>query len=1125
MRAQQRVGVVLHHLDGLIGACQSSEQSDRQLLECFAANLDDTAFATLVRRHGAMVLSTCRRILGHQQDAEDAFQATFLVLARKAGSVRWQDTVGHWLHQAAYRISLRTKSSTHRRRTHEQEAGRMVKPEPLPKAGCCALASILDEELQQLPEKYRAPLVLCYLEGQAQAEAAKRLGYSEATLNRRLSEGREQLRVRLQRRGITLSAVLLAVGLVQQSARAALPALLASTTVQRVLRTVAENTAGGVSAKVVALAAWVIETAAGASTKLGITLFVVLGLITGTGLLAYQSLSASTRAQQEDAAHPPHRATGDRGPASDDLPAGAVARLGSVGLQQDEGIFTLAFSPDGKTLVTGGRFSSGGDPDVGRVTTLTLWDPIRGKEIRKLEGNVRGINRLAFSPDGKTLAMLGIVTKETETFPVIRTSDVATGKEIVQVKWAGLAMGESLQAVEFSPDGKIMATALTTQESANSTKGTLQLWDAATGKKLAEWGNGNSAHSMAFSADGKLLAAAGKARDNPVRLWDVRTRTEVRQLKGSECHGRPVFSPDGKLVAATTPTRSVILWETETGKVSHTLEGHGAIVWKMAFSSDGKTFATLAGDNVVRIWDRDTGTLRHEWNLAVTSLSPMAFSPDGKVLAVAASENSLRGVVRMLDPSTGLEVGPKAHSHATLNRVAASADGKIIATTDSDNLVRVWNSSPCKEIRSFNDVGQGVSGVSLSADGARLATVGRDAKVHVRDVATGKDLLQLDLAAAGPVTKTFFSPDGKILLAVGEKSDIGFWNVETGKRFRTFTGDTPHVLAVALSVDGKQLAMSEGNGNVRVWDLASGQPRTWRKKRAVLKAEPATLLAFSPDGQYLATGHRQATRLWELAAGEIVAESKWTGAFAFSPDGRALAVGSGRQIHLIDLATSNELPPLVGHQWAINALTFSRQGTRLVSVSEDTTGLVWDAASLLPPTRLVERSKADVRAIWDNLGADDEVVAYRAGWRLTNSTPSVVARLRDRLKSAVAAPETKRIEALIGKLGSGEHEVRQSAYEDLEELGAVVEPALVRSLKSGPSPESRRRLEELLARVSKMTQERLRQLRAILALERAGSPEARQLLESLADGEDGAWLTEQTRQALERLAGRVAKKP
>src|SRR5262249_50730246 len=227
---------------------------------------------------------------------------------------------------------------------------------------------------------------------------------------------------------------------------------------------------------------------------------------------------------------------------------------------------------------------------------------------------------------------------------------------------------------------------------------------------------------------------------------------------------------------------------------------------------------------------------------------------------------------------------------------------------------------------------------------------------------------------------------------------------------------------------------------------------------------------------------------------------------AFSSDGRILAVQSGRQVHLMDLATSNELPPLTGHQWAINAVMFSQDGTRLVSVSDDTTGLVWDGASLLPPSPLVERSKADVRTIWENLGDDDEAVAYRAAWQLTNSTPSAVARLRDPLKPVAAPAETKRIEALIHKLDSDEAETRKSGYEDLEELGAVADPALTRALKSGPSLEIRRRLEELLARVSKLTQQRLQQLRAILALERAAAPEARQLIKSLAEGEDGAWL-------------------
>src|SRR5438045_9253112 len=123
----------LGFLRRLATPAELSAQSDADLLACFAAERDESAFAALVRRHGARVLGVCRRVLGHEQDAEDAFQATFLVLARKADSVRWQESVGHWLHEAAFRISLKARASGARRRVREKEAG-MPKPDPTPKA-------------------------------------------------------------------------------------------------------------------------------------------------------------------------------------------------------------------------------------------------------------------------------------------------------------------------------------------------------------------------------------------------------------------------------------------------------------------------------------------------------------------------------------------------------------------------------------------------------------------------------------------------------------------------------------------------------------------------------------------------------------------------------------------------------------------------------------------------------------------------------------------------------------------------------------------------------------------------------------------------------------------------------
>jgi RNA polymerase sigma factor (sigma-70 family) len=185
-------------------------ESDRGLLRAFAESGDESAFTELVRRHGPLVLGVCRRILGNVQDAEDAFQATFLVLARKASALQWQDSIKNWLHGVACRVAMKARGQIVRRRQKERAA---CAPVDDANAGAQAwndLRAVLDEELQQLPDKYRAVLLLCYLEGKTRDEAAETLGWSAGSVKGLLERGREMLRARLVKRGLTLAAALTA---------------------------------------------------------------------------------------------------------------------------------------------------------------------------------------------------------------------------------------------------------------------------------------------------------------------------------------------------------------------------------------------------------------------------------------------------------------------------------------------------------------------------------------------------------------------------------------------------------------------------------------------------------------------------------------------------------------------------------------------------------------------------------------------------------------------------------------------------------------------------------------------------------------------------------------------------
>jgi RNA polymerase sigma factor (sigma-70 family) len=201
----------------LTAAPAGDSPADGDLLDRFTRARDESAFHELLRRHAPLVLGVCRRVVGDEQDAEDAFQATFLVLVRKASSIRRRASLTSWLHGVAYRCAARVRAANLRRRRHE---GRLAPapPEAPPDVSWQEVRQAIDEELARLPEKYRAPLVLCYLRGKTQCEAARELGWAPGVLRGRLDRGRERLRARLARRGLALSAGLLATALTGEAA-------------------------------------------------------------------------------------------------------------------------------------------------------------------------------------------------------------------------------------------------------------------------------------------------------------------------------------------------------------------------------------------------------------------------------------------------------------------------------------------------------------------------------------------------------------------------------------------------------------------------------------------------------------------------------------------------------------------------------------------------------------------------------------------------------------------------------------------------------------------------------------------------------------------------------------------
>jgi RNA polymerase sigma factor (sigma-70 family) len=598
--------------------------SDTELLEHFVARRDEAAFEALVRRHGPMVLGVCRRVLRHPQDAEDAFQATFVVLARKAASIARRELLGNWLYGVAYRTAREARSVAGRRRARERQLTPMIEPRAHDRADeGRELRPLLDRELSRLPERYRAAVVLCDLEGRTRRDAARQLGVPVGTLSGRLTKAHRLLARRLARCGLAVGAGLV-TAVWSEGAATRLPPLLVAPAVR-----LAVDLAG--SAQVAALAQGVINAMFMTKLKAVAALVLAAGVFVGTGLFMCEPQAAPASSSLADP-----QAEGTR---ADERPANA---LGPRVLKLDARGRRVAWSPDGKILavVTKVEKTFFGIQYDRRGSGIHLWDVETGKELQTLaadDGKGLAFQEVAFSPDGTRLAatVTGLIQKgdsleirntikvwDVKSYALKRTLEGST--QLVCVAWSPeskwiasgdparkeikvwnaatgavertLATGIQPWSVAFAPDGKTLAVGGQTDDHA----GQVQWWDVATWTLKRVSGEDRYTDAVAFSADARILASAGGAG---VTLWDARTGQRIHALAGAAARGRSVvLSPDGRRVAAGGHDGNVRLWDARTGELKDTLKGHRDEVRSVALSPDGKTLASVSQDATLRLW-------------------------------------------------------------------------------------------------------------------------------------------------------------------------------------------------------------------------------------------------------------------------------------------------------------------------------------------------------------------------------------------------------------------------------------------------------------------------------------------------------------------------------------------
>jgi RNA polymerase sigma factor (sigma-70 family) len=1127
------LGHILRHLCRLAGAPASAAWSDNRLLQRFAADRDEAAFAALLERHGPMVLGVCRRVLGHEHDAEDAFQATFLVLARKAGSIRAGGSVGGWLYEVAHHIAVRARSDATRRRTRESQVVSMPCAAANDEAARRELRTVLDEELARLPEGYRLPLVLCYLEGKTNAEAARELGWPVGSMSKRLARGRELLRGRLARRGVTLAAAAVAAVLAE-NATAAVPGALGQAALRLVLLVSAgQAVASAAPGPVAALADGVVREILLARVRAAVAVLLVMALLgTGVGVLAHQAPAhRAAESGKDDPAERPQEGAAPRRNDShgDALPEGAVARLGTLRFRHEGEAGSVAFSPDGKTLAaTNGE--KGGD-------AIFLWDAATGKPLTRLQ--TRASRSLAFSPDGKLLAWL-----EAQE---VHLWDRAASKEVRRLPAVPPKEGlEGTTLLRFAPDGKALAW---------GGSGPVVVWDLVSDKQLVTVGETRSyAADLAFSPDSKALAVA--TQEPSVQLWDLATGKLVR---GIDAHNNRVqgedertrfamavaFSPDGKTVASAGRER-IVISEAATGKELVAWAKTREWVLGLAFTPDGQTLVAAGENAKVRIYDAATGKERFVLNGDWIGRS-MALSPDGKTVVLGTAYSTLC----LWDVTTGQKLFAEAEAHdAPVHAVAFSPDGRLVATGGENQHIHLWDAATGRHVRRLK--GQSAGSVSFSPDGKRLATLWMNNKTaRVWDVADGEELFQLAHPGADEAPAVAFTPDGNTLVSLEWKrptakedrksagtARLHVWDAAGGRHLREVLLPEMRPSCLAVAPGGRLAAVGGFPSALWLCELERD------KEVLPLSGHGHTLeaLAFSPDGRMLVTGSQDRTvRLWETATGkEILSLSgheRPLKAVAFAPGGRVVASADGdffrdhppppQCIRLWDVVTGKELSRLEGHDSDVTALAFSPDGTRLVSGQRNSTVLVWDVTAVLRalPRRAKALGREELESLWADLASADARTAHQAVWTLAAAPAQTVPFLKENLRPA-AEVDPDRVRRRIADLDSDQFAVRVAARKELEEAADQAEPELRKALEANPSLEARKQLERLLAgpRVARSVSS-LRTWRALQALEHIGSDDARELLRALGKGSPRAWLTQEAGASLQRLTKPAANTP
>lgn len=1069
--------------------------SDGALLRRFVQRRDDTAFAELLDRHGPMILGLCRRLIGDSHLAEDVFQASFLVLARKARSIRRPDSIGAWLYGVAHRLALKARAKHRRLEPQPLPERPAAGPDPLEDISARELLAIVDTELLELPEVYRLPLIHCCLEGRSLEETAQLLGWSTGSVKGRLERGRSRLRDRLARHGLTLPAVLgpalfLAPPLVATPImQSTLPLARGAVDLPHVTALAEEGiralftakskafTYGSLAASLlgigIGLSVWAVTYASKPTYKENQNTEIVA--------LVRQLPAPDGNAQANNQAHP--------------LPAGALMRLGTT-QHRHPLAKTVLFHPDGTVVntagedgmvrtwevVTGNLLAEHARPGEHKLDSSLSQD---GKLLMRINGN-----RVEFWRPG-SLAMItahdfndlkkAVLAPDGRSFATVEGAGASNVLQVHTLEpFSSRPMGRLASfpgEIAIAPDSRRVFTSL-------SLDGMIRCWDGR--QDGPAWSTRIAAAKIVVSANGQCLIVNPERRDGRFVLLDVITGKplDIPPLPVAGAFWNATLSPDGTHFCCAGD-KGVLIWDVREGKPVFQIPGeaHDA-----AFSPDGRTLAAVSGG--IHVYEVATGKLVFDAAIDhghTTPIRGITWSPDGRRILSHAMPG--RNDVLLWDVANPI---PKRINGAfrTLARAEFSRDGKHATTLAFDGQTSLANTETAKEVghRTLVDASDRAFEVALSRDG-RQAVFLFDRGEHklVPEVvwihpATGETERTISLPDNFG-RKVMMSTDGRALYTPrGEQFDSEWQRVlpplqvPAGRALdeKAVLSNSGDLIAIPLITNGDGNPSRDG---VAVWERATGQLLRVVPSRAMLGT-----VALSPDGGIVAVGELNRVILWEVA--------------------------TGKELARLDLPPR---PKSIGDDWFFDAVSFSPDGQRIATGHFDSTILIWDV-----PQREVPR--LTIAEAWDCLGAESGVAMRAMEWLTANRTDAL-RLLRGRI-SPSAPMDSATIRQLLADLHSQQTTMRDAASNKLASLGDAIVPLVREAQKCDLPVESIRRIRELLRMFDTATPpvgERLRTLRALVLLERIGTVEAIQLLESVSRGDPAARTTREAKAALERL--------